>query len=302
MRNDDVKLTADRRSEYESRAEKMEGILPSSLCFESIIAWGVTDQAFYQIVEHYFCVRIVNEVSGKQYLYMPIGAYGEESLDRLMEQLFRQKEENVKYLLFCDVALEQLEYFKKLRRYRINIKTNGGYADYIYSVEDFKKSLQSPDSRYNRKYLIRNYSPTCRPITGDDISPCIDVVERAYCRYHDCQSCENGCLKKTIQTLLENDQDLNIKGILVTVGETYVGYAVGVVQRETFVFLFKKNCREYRGLNEYLHWKMAELFCTDVKYINYTEDMNLEGLRRYKERLAPFQLRPKYKVEVERRV
>lgn len=37
-----------------------------------------------------------------------------------------------------------------------------------------------------------------------------------------------------------------------------------------------------------------------VKWINYTEDMGMEGLRNYKRRLAPYYLKPKYRVLVER--
>lgn len=34
--------------------------------------------------------------------------------------------------------------------------------------------------------------------------------------------------------------------------------------------------------------------------VNYTEDMGMEGLRNYKRRLAPYYLKPKYRVLVER--
>ena len=37
-----------------------------------------------------------------------------------------------------------------------------------------------------------------------------------------------------------------------------------------------------------------------VRIINYTEDMGIEGLRNYKRRLAPYDLKPRYQVTVER--
>ena len=294
------KVTAECGAAYRELAGKMEGILPSTLCFESLLAWEKACHVSYQIVEDYFCVLVQDTIKKKQYLYMPIGQYQIESLERLMDKLFAQQGSFCRSLLFCDVAEEQLEYLKQLKGYRIRMKSSRGYSDYIYSMEDFEKSLSASEARYNRNYFIRKYRPECRSMNSGDGPVCDAVVERSFCQYHDCRECVDGCLKDTIGLLLENYDDSVVKGVMVQIGELSVGYAVGVLQGDTFVFLFKKNCREYRGLSEYLHWKIAELVRGRAQVINYTEDMNLEGLRKYKEKLAPYQLRPKYKVEVER--
>ena len=66
------------------------------------------------------------------------------------------------------------------------------------------------------------------------------------------------------------------------------------------VFMFKKNCRGYRGLDEYLQTELLKELPEHVRYINYTEDMGVEGLRNYKRRLAPYYLKTRYQVSVER--
>ena len=66
------------------------------------------------------------------------------------------------------------------------------------------------------------------------------------------------------------------------------------------LFLFKKNCRGYRGLDEYLQTELLKELPEHVRYINYTEDMGVEGLRNYKRRLAPYYLKTRYQVSVER--
>ena len=76
--------------------------------------------------------------------------------------------------------------------------------------------------------------------------------------------------------------------------------APGIINAHTFVFLFKKNCRGYRGLDEYLQTELLNELPEHVRYINYTEDMGVEGLSNYKRRLAPYYLKTRYQVSVER--
>ena len=91
-----------------------------------------------------------------------------------------------------------------------------------------------------------------------------------------------------------------MRGIIVNSDGTDIGYAAGIIQGDTFVFLFKKNCRGYRGLDEYLQTELLKELPEHVRYINYTEDMGVEGLRNYKRRLAPYYLKTRYQVSVER--
>ena len=53
-------------------------------------------------------------------------------------------------------------------------------------------------------------------------------------------------------------------------------------------------------MDEYLQTELLKELPDTVKWINYTEDMGMEGLRNYKRRLAPYYLKPKYRVLVER--
>ena len=58
------------KQEYEKRMQRMEGILPSTLCFESIIGWGDICKASYQVIEDYVCIKIVDNIRRKSYFYM----------------------------------------------------------------------------------------------------------------------------------------------------------------------------------------------------------------------------------------
>lgn len=288
------------RSEYEKYLKQMEGVLPSTLCFESIIAWEDTCRVFYQIAEDYYCIKVRDIKREKQYLYMPVGKYETTRLERLMGHLLSQQPKEQKTLSFCDVAEEQLKYFKKLKYYKIKISWDPGHADYIYTRADFENNLLKAKNQYNIRYFIRKYQTSIRPMTVDDAKACRMVVIRAYCKTHNCSGCLAGCMKDAVYKLLTKGCSPLFKGIIVSADGEDVGYAGGTLLNGTLIYLCSKNSRGYRGLNEYLQQSLLACFSEDIRLINFTEDMNLEGLRSYKMRLAPYKLQPKYKVELER--
>ena len=91
------------------------------------------------------------------------------------------------------------------------------------------------------------------------------------------------------------------EGLEVYVEGILAAYVVCVPWKDTLMVLFKKTLRGYRGLDEYLHMEMLDRFQKDMAYINYTEDMGLYGLRRYKEKWGAYQLNHRYRVTVRTR-
>ena len=83
---------------------------------------------------------------------------------------------------------------------------------------------------------------------------------------------------------LEKEMNLTIfirsnRGVAVSKeGEVFLGYARQILEQTELL----------KELPEH------------VRYINYTEDMGVEGLRNYKRRLAPYYLKTRYQVSVER--
>jgi hypothetical protein len=98
--------------------------------------------------------------------------------------------------------------------------------------------------------------------------------------------------------IITNLKEAGAKGIVVYVGEEIYGYTIVSMERDQLIFHFKKGIHKVRGLSEYMHRSCYELFGESAKIINYTEDMNLEGLRVYKQRLAQYELQPKYELYI----
>ena len=204
------------KKEYEKRARRMGGIFPSTISVESILAWQDVCAAEYRIEEDYLCIRIYDRIEKKSYLYMPLGMYSGESFQRLIGKLYGESRKDGVELLFRDVREEEIFWYRGLSGYRVRISSNEAYSDYIYRREELEQAFEKPGERYNKRYFIRNYQPSVRHTEILDISSCRDIVNRAFCRYHQCPSCTNGCLKDTIANFLEASDPKGTYGIIVS--------------------------------------------------------------------------------------
>lgn len=279
----------------------MGGIFPSTISVESILAWQDVCAAEYRIEEDYLCIRIYDRIEKKSYLYMPLGMYSGEFVSETDRQAVWGEPERRRGTPVSGMS---------------GRKRYSGIADFPDTGSGFHRmkptAIMSIGGRNWNRPLKSRESATINDILSEitghrtgiheilDVSSCRDIVNRAFCRYHQCPSCTNGCLKDTIANFLEASDPKGTYGIIVSSNGEDIGYAAGIIQGDTFVFLFKKNCRGYRGLDEYLQTELLKELPEHVRYINYTEDMGVEGLRNYKRRLAPYYLKTRYQVSVER--
>lgn len=294
-------LTADCSSGYKYYLEKMDGRIPSSLYFPSLIAWNFTNKNYYEIIEGYFCIAVEDHVHRRIELFEPVGLYDSHTFGAMISILFEQFNGVTDKLIFSDVTEDRLPYFKGLKDFYIDrLVSERGNADYFYRAGVFAEALDKPQARYNRNYFIRKHNPVCVPMERAFMDECYAFTKQHFCRYHQCRDCIYGCEKELIKILLKEYDALGAQGIAVTAAGQLAGYGIAARQGETLAYLFKKGIRSLRGLNEYIHFEILERFGNGCSLINYTEDLGMEGLRDYKTRLAPFTLNSRYEVTVRR--
>lgn len=91
---------------------------------------------------------------------------------------------------------------------------------------------------------------------------------------------------------------LNMRGIVVYVKGTVVGYAAGVpLSDECIDEVIEKGRKDITGIYQLLCNEFALICCKDFKYINREEDIGIEGLRRAKMSYCPDILMDKYSVK-----
>jgi len=127
----------------------------------------------------------------------------------------------------------------------------------------------------------------------------LHFLKEAWCGDHECNYCQYGCLLDSAQGIIQALAEVEAKGIKVFVNNEMVGYTIVTQERDQLIFHFKESLHKFRGLSEYMHRQCYQLFGAQVKTINYTEDLNFPGLRKYKQNLAKFKLQHKYELSVE---
>lgn len=290
------KITIEDREIFEQYYSQMEGYWPSSICFDSMLAWNDSIVTYFREYEGYI-ICIAFDYVNNRYVCLPcIGKYEKETLTKAVEYCRTLFHENNIPFVITDVYQWMLEQYERLDNIKFKVIKDEGLSDYIYLKEDFAASLNKQDSRYNINYFIRKNNPEIKRMKESDLEECMGFIESAWCKSYNCQFCEYGCLKNVAKNIISEISKYNAKGIVVRVDGKIVGYCIVSVRKDEAIFHFKKTARNFRGINEVLHKVCFEEFCKEVRIINYTEDMNLEGLRKYKKRLAPYRLEPKYEL------
>lgn len=291
-------LTGKDRKLFDEYYKDMNGYWASSICFTSMIAWHFNIQIYYKRYDNYLlCVAL--DGSSDRFLMLPlIGYYEQEAVTRIMTEakIFFQ---NLGFsLIMTDISEWMLPYYQNVPGFDWLVENDRGLCDYIYQAKDFEAAMDTQETRYNYKYFIRKYQPETYELSPEYEEECAELCERVWCGCHTCEDCHYGCLKTTIRTTMQNFNQLNAKGILVRQEGRAIAYCVVTRLKGLAIYQFKKTERNYRGINEYIHKECYDRFLKGVEVINYTEDMGLEGLRKYKSKLAPYTLSPKYSIEL----
>lgn len=291
------KLTADDRTLFQDFYDKMNNNWASSICFASMIAWNSSITVYHRIIGDYICC-IAYDMPYSRWVLLPmIGRYDMESLETSMKAVIKIMEELKLPIVFTDVSDWMLPYYLNLKSVRLKESYDTSLSDYIYTVDDFLKGFERTDNRYNYNYFIKKFNPSMYDIKSSELESYIEYLKANWCKTHTCNECQYGCALDTAANLIGEIEKTGAKGIAVYVDNKMAGYMIVSMERDQLVFHFKKSIHGMRGLNEYMHCRCFALYGDGAKTINYTEDMNIEGLRRYKQRLAlSYRLNHKYEL------
>jgi hypothetical protein len=180
----------------------------------------------------------------------------------------------------------------------INIAYSEDNSEYAYKVSDLL-DLSGPVNYYKRK-RVKKFAAmadvSLRPITAENIRLCAEI-ETEWCAYQDCAYCESftGCEKKAIEVFFDLFDEKIHKGLFLYLGEKPVGYIICEKISEKLGVLYFGKVNIQDGF-VYLIYMMFKEHLTDVEYMNISEDMGHQGLRRFKRLLSAYELWRKYIV------
>lgn len=292
-------FTVEDRELLDCHLAKMPGILSSYTCFANLILWDDWTRVFCREWGEYLCLLLEEGPSDQWQVMPPLGPYDaahQGELTTLFQNLERMFHENSLDFSCCEIKdwmfpfLEQTGLSWDFYYGREN-------SDYLYRTEDFQAALNHSKVQYNIRHLFRRHRVEFRELRNVDMPLWEQVLEETFCRSHPCAECTEGCQKRVLRYGIQNHDLLGLKGFLVFVDERPLGYVSVSRERDVLIFQALKQQRGVRGLLEWMHEQALSRYGEGACWINYTEDMGREGLRRHKQNLAPHVLSHNYEGE-----
>lgn len=179
-----------------------------------------------------------------------------------------------------------------------NIKYDAGYSDYIYTLEDFIDLKGKRNSSKRQEYkLISETVPNAVYKTLDRTGfEDMKYIFNKWCEAYDCSECVWGCEKKAFDKLLEVYNDKFLCGAIY-IDNKPASFGTAEIVNDNFVtYHIQKNASRMNGLTYFLHYNMA-MQHMNIPYINWGEDMGIEGIRLNKSKYKPCRKENKYEIE-----
>ena len=260
----------------------------SDLCFANLLTWSDSLQTRRVFRDGFCCIAL--EFHGQWQHYAPIGQ--PDAYEALLERAFPG--DDVELIMVPEALLPTLE---RLQNYRVSYSHDVAYSDYIYENDAFLHLLDNPSRRYDYRHFLRHRSPSFHIITESNKADCLHIMDKHWCQRHDCGACHFGCEKKALHKALTHFNALGLSGALVYAGHEPLAFVIAKhLNPGLIAYHFMKTDSSVRGLSYFLLHSFAHAAHKDVQHINFSEDMGREGLRYFKQHLAPYSQVHKYNV------
>ena len=235
------------------------------------------------------------EIPG-QLFFSVIPVHAETLLESVQTaaELFRQFQ--------VDVTLKYIssEYVNLFERKGFELTFHPDFSDYIYVVHDFIDTVgnQNKGKRHEyqnitKRYAIRRYED----MSESNYEDMLTIFDQ-WCQSRSCALCVWGCEKKAFLRLMELVHQYPEDYCCGIVYLDHVPMSFGIAEKinqEWVAYHVQKNAMSVNGLTYYLHHCMA-LKHMEIPYINWGEDMGIEGLRVNKQKYHPYRMEHKYQI------
>jgi hypothetical protein len=262
-----------------------------------LVTWSYNYRGLYRLIHGYLCAVYLYE--GRPVyctIHRPLedSAYSLQQIVDVLFELFR--EGGFPFLQVRMIEEQFVKEYETLEGYKITTECREDSDEYIYRIEDLLK-LSGESNYYKRKRLKVCFAEpgiSLRPMTRGNVCLCLKIEEE-WCGRRDCGYCASfyGCEKQALKTMVDIFDEEYHRGLLLYQYEKPVGYIICERINEKLAYLYYGKAN-LPGFFVYMIYMMFKEYLTGVEYMNISEDMGHEGLRRFKSKLGPHEKKKKY--------
>ena len=261
----------------------------SEYCFTTLFTWQNAFHIKYAMIEN--CVCAAGNWDGLEYYYFPLGE--RDDARRALLQLKKHCADNGRPLVLMSVSGDMAELLAEFGLQNEFIKEDRReFYDYVYKREKLVtlsgNKLHGKRNHYN--YFTMNYDYKMEDITGANSGACREMLAKAI------DNRSSNAADELDVTMMAFDYRNELR---LTCGALTVdGEVAGVILAEDFfgaaVINIAKADVSIRGASVALFKLFLENNLTNCEYVNFTDDMGIDGLRRAKLSYAPDYFIEKY--------
>lgn len=282
------------RSFFSAYQKKM---LFADLCFSQLWAWAEHFHYIYKIFGELIAVYGMTD-TGEFGCTFITAEYRREDIRAAVDLIGTAFEKHGAEFKISYVPKEAICSYTSLEEYRTYVEYDRAMSDYIYLTSDFV-CLDGKKNKAKRNELRAlgefGGKVECRDYTPKMYKDLCDIFD-CWCKSHSCDSCYYGCEKKAFDRLIGLYDESFICSV-VYIDDAPVSFGLAEKTNEfCTVFHFQKNAVRIPGLTYYLHYEMAKKH-KDTKFVNWGEDMGIDGIRLNKLKYHPYEIKPKYSIK-----
>lgn len=269
----------------------------AAFSFANIYIWHSIYDIQWEIIENSLCVFFRDKIGS--FMYLP--PLADNRQPEVIEEAFAIMDrinKNKDISRIENIQQEDLDYYRAL-----GYLCHGKYPDYL-CLKDNLVNLKGNKYKSQRacyNYFIKHYDFKWRKLMATDVAEVLSLFDswanQRKTQYNDAIYC--GMLqdsRKAIQQALVNYKELNLEGIVVSIGKKIRAFSFGYkLSGDTFCILYEITDHSLRGLAQFIFRKFSQQL-EGYKYINIMDDSGLEKLRNTKLSYKPIRLIPAYIV------
>ena len=253
------------------------------------------DDMFCEYNSYLYVLRNGLEDENYRHYLLPMGDKEKDNIIKnAIDNIIDDAKQYNKKVAFNSITEKSKNIISKFYKDRFVIEDSQDLYEYIYNIDDLAY-LQGPKYHSKRNEVslfFRKYKDDlCIKLIGDEDINNIKQLFNAWIEIDDKRNANPQLLfeNKELLIALENYKELNLIGTVIYIQNDLAGFVIGTKLNNDYVDeMIEKGDIKYKGVYKVLNSEFPKM-CMEqnFKYVNFEEDLGVEGLRNMKKLYHP---------------